>query len=106
MKVPLGMFSSHGNFCITVRHIIWIYMGVGGAFMLLTAYCAVKVCYTSASFEERDTLIIMHIPLLQRERVPTPQNDRFVHCLPRPTPRDANSCLSWQTVKLRRPVIS
>ncbi|RAO69373.1 uncharacterized protein BHQ10_005385 [Talaromyces amestolkiae] len=62
MKVPLGMFSSHGNFCIIVRHIMWIYMGVGGAFMLLAAYCAVKTRYTPASYEEHDTLIVMHVP--------------------------------------------
>lgn len=62
MKVHLGMFSSHGDFCIIVRHIIWIYMGVGGAFTLLTAYCALKVRYTPPSFEEHDALIVMHVP--------------------------------------------
>ncbi|EED23227.1 chitin synthase, putative [Talaromyces stipitatus ATCC 10500] len=62
MKVHLGMFSGHGNFCSIVRHIVWIYMGVGGGFMLLTAFCAVKTRYASRSFEEHDTLIIMHVP--------------------------------------------
>lgn len=62
VKVHIGMFTSHGQFCNIVRHVIYIYVGMGGTFMLLVALCAASIRYKGRSFEEHDDLVIMHIP--------------------------------------------
>lgn len=62
VKVDIGMISNEGAFCELVRDIIYVYMGLGGGFMLLVALCVVRVRYTTRSFEEHDALLVMQIP--------------------------------------------
>ncbi|KAF3037808.1 hypothetical protein E8E12_005944 [Didymella heteroderae] len=62
VKVDIGMIANDSAFCSMVRNIIYVYMGLGGAFMLLVAVCVVCVRYTSRSFEEHDALLVMQIP--------------------------------------------
>lgn len=62
VKVNIGMISNKSPFCSMVRDIIYVYMGLGGAFMLLAAFCVVRTRYTSRTFEEHDTLVVMQIP--------------------------------------------
>ncbi|KAH7095387.1 chitin synthase-domain-containing protein [Paraphoma chrysanthemicola] len=62
VKVNFGMISNDSNFCGLVSGIIYVYMGLGGAFMLLVAVCVIKVRYTNRSFEEHKELLVMQIP--------------------------------------------
>ncbi|KAL5422851.1 hypothetical protein PMIN04_004366 [Paraphaeosphaeria minitans] len=62
VKVRIGMIANDSTFCSTVRGIVYVYMGLGGAFMLLVAICVARVRYTSRSFEEHDALLVMQIP--------------------------------------------
>lgn len=62
IKVSIGMISKDSTSCSMVRSIIYVYMGLGGAFMLLVMFCVLKVRYTSRSFEEHDTLLVIQIP--------------------------------------------
>ncbi|KAJ5378025.1 chitin synthase [Penicillium cataractarum] len=62
VKVHIGMIPNKSPFCQVVRTVIYVYMGLGGAFTLLVAMCAARVRYASSKFEEHDTLLVMHIP--------------------------------------------
>lgn len=62
VKVHIGMISDDSPFCSMVRDIIYVYMGLGGGFMLLVMVCVTRVRYTGRSFEEHDTLLVMQIP--------------------------------------------
>lgn len=62
VKVNIGLISNESTFCTMVRGIVYVYMGLGGAFMLLVAICVIRVRYTSRSFEEHDALLVMQIP--------------------------------------------
>jgi cellulose synthase/poly-beta-1,6-N-acetylglucosamine synthase-like glycosyltransferase len=62
VKVHIGMIPNHSPFCHVVRDVIYVYMGLGGAFILLVAFCVARIRYTSRTFEEHDTLLVMHIP--------------------------------------------
>ena len=62
VKVHIGMIPKDGPFCGMVRNIIYVYMGLGGAFMLVVAVCVCCVRYTKRSFEEHDALLVMQIP--------------------------------------------
>jgi hypothetical protein len=62
VKVQIGMIPNHSPFCRVVGDVIYVYMGLCGAFMLLVAFCVARVRYTSRTFEEHDTLLVMHIP--------------------------------------------
>ncbi|KAH8653776.1 chitin synthase-domain-containing protein [Xylariales sp. PMI_506] len=62
MKVDIGMISADSQFCTVVTDVIYVYMGMGGVFMLLVAVCAALVRYRSRAFEEHDALLVMHIP--------------------------------------------
>lgn len=62
VKVNIGMISQDSPFCSMVRDIIYVYMGLGGGFMLLVIVCVTRVRYTSRSFEEHDALLVMQIP--------------------------------------------
>ncbi|KAJ4408296.1 hypothetical protein N0V91_003300 [Didymella pomorum] len=62
VKVHIGMIDNKSPFCSMVRDIIYVYMGLGGVFMLLVAICVVRVRYTNRSFEEHDALLVMQIP--------------------------------------------
>ncbi|KAF9777842.1 hypothetical protein IL306_004303 [Fusarium sp. DS 682] len=62
VKVHIGMIPNDSFFCRAVSDVIYVYMGLGGAFMLLVAFCVARVRYTSRAFEEHDTLLVMHIP--------------------------------------------
>jgi cellulose synthase/poly-beta-1,6-N-acetylglucosamine synthase-like glycosyltransferase len=62
VKVPIGMIPKDSQFCTVVRNIIYVYMGLGGAFMILVAICVTRVRYTNRSFEEHDALLVMQIP--------------------------------------------
>jgi cellulose synthase/poly-beta-1,6-N-acetylglucosamine synthase-like glycosyltransferase len=62
IKVHIGMISNDSTFCGMVRNIIYVYMGLGGGFMLLVAFCISRVRYTSRSFEEHDAMLVMQIP--------------------------------------------
>jgi cellulose synthase/poly-beta-1,6-N-acetylglucosamine synthase-like glycosyltransferase len=62
IKVSLGAIPNKGPFCGMVRNIIYIYMGLGGVFMILVAICVCRVRYVDRSFEEHDALLVMQIP--------------------------------------------
>lgn len=62
LKVHIGMISNHSPFCSMVSNIVYVYMGLGGGFMLLVMFCVARVRYTSRSFEEHDALLVMQIP--------------------------------------------
>lgn len=62
VKVHIGIIANDSTFCSLVRDIVYVYMGLGGAFMLLVAVCVARVRYTSRSFEEHDALLVMQIP--------------------------------------------
>ncbi|OAL55923.1 hypothetical protein IQ07DRAFT_627940 [Pyrenochaeta sp. DS3sAY3a] len=62
VKVDIGIISNDSPFCYMVRDIIYVYMALGGAFMILVAVCVAIVRYTSRSFEEHDALLVMQIP--------------------------------------------
>jgi cellulose synthase/poly-beta-1,6-N-acetylglucosamine synthase-like glycosyltransferase len=62
VKVHIGIIPNHSPFCHVVRDVIYVYMGLGGAFMLLVAFCVARVRYTNRTFEEHDILLVMHIP--------------------------------------------
>lgn len=62
VKVNIGMIANDSAFCGMVRDIIYVYMGLGGAFMILVAICVCRVRYTSRSFQEHDALLVMQIP--------------------------------------------
>jgi hypothetical protein len=62
VKVPIGMIPKDSPFCTVVRTVIYVYMGLGAAFMLLVAICVTRVRYTNRSFEEHDALLVMQIP--------------------------------------------
>jgi cellulose synthase/poly-beta-1,6-N-acetylglucosamine synthase-like glycosyltransferase len=62
VKVPIGMIPKDSQFCNVVRDVIYVYMGLGGAFMILVAICVTLVRYTNRSFEEHDALLVMQIP--------------------------------------------
>ena len=67
VKVPIGMFSNQSPFCHAVRNVIYVYMALGGAFTLLVVFCVARVRYTSPTFEEHDTLLVMHMPCYNEE---------------------------------------
>ena len=62
VKVHIGMIPKDSSFCDATRNIIYVYMGLGGTFMLLVAFCVGRVRYTGRHFEEHDKLLVMHIP--------------------------------------------
>jgi cellulose synthase/poly-beta-1,6-N-acetylglucosamine synthase-like glycosyltransferase len=62
VKVSLGSISNKGPFCAVVRNVIYVYMGLGGVFMILVAVCVCRVRYVDRSFEEHDALLVMQIP--------------------------------------------
>ncbi|KAF2651812.1 glycosyltransferase family 2 protein [Lophiostoma macrostomum CBS 122681] len=62
VKVHIGMISNHSPFCSMVRDIIYVYMGLGGLFMLIVMVCVCRVRYTGRKFEEHDALLVMQIP--------------------------------------------
>lgn len=62
IKVPVGMIAQDTGFCSMVRSIIYVYMGLGGAFMILVAICVTRVRYSNRKFEEHDALLVMQIP--------------------------------------------
>jgi cellulose synthase/poly-beta-1,6-N-acetylglucosamine synthase-like glycosyltransferase len=62
VKVKIGMIANDTKFCSAVRGIVYVYMGLGGAFMILVAICVVCVRYKSRKFEEHDALLVMQIP--------------------------------------------
>ena len=62
LKVHIGMISNDSTFCSMISNIIYVYMGLGGGFMLLVMFCVARIRYTSRSFEEHVTLLVMQIP--------------------------------------------
>jgi cellulose synthase/poly-beta-1,6-N-acetylglucosamine synthase-like glycosyltransferase len=62
VKVSIGMISNDSPFCSVVSNVIYVYMGLGGAFMLLVMVCLLRTRYVSRSFEEHDALVVMQIP--------------------------------------------
>ncbi|KAJ4005947.1 hypothetical protein NW752_001193 [Fusarium irregulare] len=62
IKIDIGMFGTDSQFCEATRWLIYVYMGLGGAFMLLVAICVMRVRYRSRKFEEHDALLVMHMP--------------------------------------------
>ncbi|KAI8939813.1 hypothetical protein NX059_003551 [Plenodomus lindquistii] len=61
IKVDIGL-SEDGNFCAAVSGIIYLYMGLGGSFMLLVMVCVMIVRYKDREFEEHDALLILQMP--------------------------------------------
>lgn len=62
IKVPIGMIPKDNAFCDVVRNIIYVYMAVGGGFMVLVAICVCLVRYKSRKFDEHEKLLVMQIP--------------------------------------------
>ncbi|KAF1915753.1 hypothetical protein BDU57DRAFT_538139 [Ampelomyces quisqualis] len=67
IKVHIGMFDNNSTFCGTVRDLIYVYMGLGGGFMLLVAVCVARTRYKSRSFEEHDALLVLQIPVYNED---------------------------------------
>ncbi|VUC25821.1 unnamed protein product [Clonostachys rosea] len=61
-KVHIGMIPKDSSSCRVVSYVIYVYMGLVGAFMLLVAFCVGRVRYTSRAFEEHNAMLVMHIP--------------------------------------------
>jgi len=62
VKVHIGMISNHSPFCNVVRHITYVYLGLGAGFTLLVFFCAARIRYTNRTFKENDSLLVMNMP--------------------------------------------
>lgn len=67
VKVHIGMFENDSRFCGTVRDLIYVYMGLGGGFMVLVAICVAMTRYKSRKFDEHDKLLVMQIPVYNED---------------------------------------
>lgn len=62
MKVHIGLVPQVSSFCSVVCNVIYVYVGLGTAFMILVAVCVARGGYTSRKFLEQDALLMMHMP--------------------------------------------
>jgi len=62
VKVRIGLIPAESSFCSVVTNVVYVYMGLGGTFTLLVLICVGRIRYESRKFEERDALLIMHMP--------------------------------------------